>query len=197
MTTEGPDRPNFEAMTDDERAAWLKAQRRPMPRGARPILVGVVLSFVWFIVLSPLIAAPFGPQLSPTVIDRGRADVISCSRSWTTLWRMYACEATVAWERQELARTTVSSSHELSGQVAVVARNRLTNGRASNVTTFGKRTVVVPADMPANTGASVALLTVLNVAAMVVVWGTVIAVVTRGGAGASRRRQPPSTLAGR
>ena len=149
-----------------------------VPPHVRPILIGAILTFLWFTVFSPLVSAPFGPNLSPTIIDRGTAQVTDCQRSWRTLWVMWECPAVVGWEKHELASETVLSPDRLSGSVPVVARSVVRRGRTPQASDFGKRTTVVPASMPANTALSVAQLTMINLGAMVVLWGAVIAVVS-------------------
>lgn len=159
-------------------SAPVGSSNRGMPPGTRPILVGAIITFLWFTVLSSLVSAPFGPQLSPTVIDRGTAQVTGCQRSWRTLWAMWECPAIVGWEKHELASETVLSPDRLSGTVPVVARSVIRRGRTPQASDFGDRAAVVPASMPANTALSVAQLTLINVGAMVVLWGVVIAMVS-------------------
>lgn len=60
-----------------------------------------------------------------------------------------------------------------------LARSTVRRGRTPQASDFGKRTRVVPATMPANTALSVAQLTMINLGAMVVLWGAVITVVTQ------------------
>lgn len=173
-------------MTDEQREEYLRSRSNStLPPFARPILWAAALSFLWFMVLSPLVSAPWGPNLSADVTDRGRAQVSSCSRDVGTLWRMHSCTARIAW--QDHGTTTdmrVLSRRELQpGAHDVVARRPAKRGRAVNISSFTQVTTV-PADMPANTGLSVAQLTVLNVGAMVVLW-------TAAGLAVRRRARRP------
>lgn len=164
--------PDFAAMTSQERDEWLRSRpKHRRPAAVAPILTGLVLSVVWFMLLSPLVSAPWGPNLSATVIDRGQAKIQSCQRNWTTLWRMWECSATISWKGTTPTDLPVLSPRRLTGTTEVVARNKVRNSRSpSIVSTFGDRSVIVPADMPAHTGASVAMMTALNLGAVLVIW---------------------------
>ena len=183
--------PDFEAMTQEERHRWLEERNSTkLPREARPILVAVIASFVWFMVLSPLVAAPWGSNLDPDPVDSGTATVTTCQRSWTSLWRMSTCQAQIVWEGHETTTdVVVHSPRDLEpGVYDVVARGTRSGSRPS-LMDFDRMTVV-PADMPANTGVSVVQLTALNVGAVVVIWGIAIAAVTWDARRASARTSP-------
>lgn len=74
--------PDFDAMTHQERDRWLKNHGTPravkLPPEARPILVAAIASFVWFVLLSPLVSAPWGSNLDPDPVDSGTATVTTC-----------------------------------------------------------------------------------------------------------------------
>lgn len=166
--------PDLYAMTPQERAEWLAGRRARSPRRALlPVCVAVVAGVMWALVLSPLVGAPWGADLSPAVVDSGTATVSSpaaCERGWNTLWRMHTCAATIVWD--EHGTTTdlpVRSPQALApGTYEVVARHPFLRDRPYEVDSFDLMRVV-PADMPANEGPQRTKQMALDIGAAVVI----------------------------
>ena len=116
-----------EGMSDDEirRFHELRAQlgRDKPPAGVRPILFAVVATLLWFVLVGPLTAGT-GQQLSPQTSARGNADVGECTRTWTSFWQTWRCDAQITWSDGSTQTAAITSPDDVSGQgVPVVIRH--------------------------------------------------------------------------
>lgn len=116
-----------EGMSDDEirRFHELRAElgRDKAPSGVRPILLAVLATLVWFVLVGPVTAGT-GQQLSDQTSRQGNAAVGECTRTWTSFWQTWRCDAEVTWSDGSTDTTRITGPDDVSGQsVAVVVRH--------------------------------------------------------------------------
>lgn len=150
-----------------------KRKEPAIPEEIRPIFFAVVATFVWFSILSPLLASGCGGQLSSTVLQAGKAEARTCTKSRVSLRDVWSCPAVVTWSDGRREPRELMSPQDVSGRtVDVVLRGlRSTKGATSAIDYASGSTRVVTTDFPAGSFMSVAHLTLLNLAATVLIWG--------------------------
>lgn len=148
-----------------------------LPAPIRPIFWAVVASFVWFIVLSPLVNRGFGAQLKPEVLASGTATVGDCQRHQASIRPAWSCRASVRWQDGSVQQGDILATQDISrsNRVEVVKRPVQRSQRSTNIENFNGSIRVVTADFPAGALESVAHLTMVNLAAVAVIWGSAFA----------------------
>lgn len=158
-------------MSPQERDAYLRKRPGGMPAGARPILIAAIGSFVWFLLLSPMLLAGLGERLLPTPLDSGPATISDCRRDWRTFGRTWSCQAQVTWSQSAPAAETVTSRTNIGHSQAPVERRRIRKGKDVAIDQLRGPTRVVTADFPSKSLGSVGVVVAVNLTVMVLWWG--------------------------